>query len=265
MMVTLDLPNEGNIKVCGFDTVNHPNEVRKKVGWMPDSYGAYDSMDVWEYMDFFGRAYGYSGKELDLRVGEVMEFTELNPLKDRPVKHLSKGQKQRLCLARTLVPDPEVLVLDEPAAGLDPRARIDVKNLVRVLAEEKKTLFISSHILSELEQMCDALLFINKGRIVHQGSSDSLKGKEGETAHLRIRFSREVDLREWCSFQQGVEFLEQDKAGARVRIENATLDSLHALLKKLIEQDLPVCGYFREEVRLEDAFVDLLNTTEGKA
>jgi ABC-2 type transport system ATP-binding protein len=262
MMVTLDLPNEGTIRICGHDTVNHPNQVRKKIGWMPDSYGAYEAMDVWEYMDFFGRAYGYTGKELEMRVGEVMEFTELTPLQDRPVKHLSKGQAQRLCLARTLVPDPEVLVLDEPAAGLDPRARIEVKNLVRILAGEKKTLFISSHILSELEQMCDALLFISKGRIVHQGSSDSLKGKEGETAHLRIRFSRETDVREWCSLQQGVEFLEQDRSGARIRMENATLERLQVLLKKMVDQDLPVCGFFREEVRLEDAFVDLLNTSE---
>ncbi len=264
MMVTLDLPHEGSVKICGYDTVNHPNQVRKKIGWMPDSYGAYDAMDVWEYMDFFGRAYGYSGKALEMRVGEVMEFTELNPLRDRPAKNLSKGQAQRLCLARTLIPDPEVLVLDEPAAGLDPRARIEVKNLVRILAGEKKTLFISSHILSELEQMCDALLFISKGRIVHHGSSDSLKGKEGETAHLLVRLSRETDLREWCSLQPGLEFLEQDRIGARIRMENATQEGQRLLLKKMVNEDLPVCGFLREEVRLEDAFVDLLNTSERR-
>jgi ABC-2 type transport system ATP-binding protein len=262
MMVTLDLQHAGTIRICGFDTISNPNEVRKRIGWMPDSYGAYDSMDVWEYIDFFGRAYGYSGAELDMRVGEVMEFTDLNPLRDRPVKHLSKGQAQRLCLGRTLIPDPEVLVLDEPAAGLDPRARIEVKNLVRLLAEEGKTLFISSHILSELEQMCDALLFINKGQIVHQGSSESLKVKEGYPAHIRIRLSSGVDLREWCSLQKDVEFLEADASGTRIRVEQATPDSLHVLLKKMIDQDLPVCGFTREEVRLEDAFVDLLNARE---
>lgn len=259
MMVTLDLPNEGSIRVCGFDAVHHPNEVRKRIGWMPDAYGAYDAMDVWEYIDFFGRATGYVGKELALRTGEVMAFTELDALRDRPVKNLSKGQAQRLCLARALIPDPEVLVLDEPAAGLDPRARIEVKNLVRILAGEGKTLFISSHILSELEQMCDALLFISEGQIVHQGSSESLKGKEGETADLRVRLSAAADLREWCSMQPGLEFLEEDTIGVRIRVENATAESLHLLLKKMIAQDLPVCGFLREEIRLEDAFVDLLN------
>jgi len=259
IMVTLDLPNAGSVSVCGFDAVSHPNEVRKRIGWMPDAYGAYDAMDVWEYMDFFGRAYGFTGKELEMRVGEVTEFTELAPLRDRPVKKLSKGQAQRLCLARTLIPDPDVLVLDEPAAGLDPRARIEVKNLVRILASEGKTLFISSHILSELEQMCDALLFISRGKIVHQGSSESLKVREGHPAHVRIRLTEERDLREWMSLRQGATFLEADRTGVRIRVDDAEPQALHLLLKRMLEDGLPVCGFTLEEIRLEDAFVDLLS------
>ncbi|MEX2607780.1 MAG: ABC transporter ATP-binding protein [Kiritimatiellia bacterium] len=264
MMVTLDLPDSGSVKVKGFDAVSYPNEVRKRVGWMPDSYGAYDFMDVSEYMDFFARAYGFTGRERDLRIGEVMEFTELNKLADRPVNKLSKGQAQRLCLGRTLLPDPELLVLDEPAAGLDPRARIEVKNLVRILAGEGKTLFISSHILSELEQMCDAMLFISAGRIMHQGSSESLKMKEGHPSLVRVRLASAANgLEDWISFQAGVELFERDKLSVRMKVEQAGAEQLAALLGKMVKEGFPVCGFEREEIRLEDAFVDLLSQSEG--
>ncbi|MGA0333466.1 MAG: ABC transporter ATP-binding protein [Kiritimatiellia bacterium] len=263
MMVTLDLPDSGTIRISGFDSVSYPNEVRKRVGWMPDSYGAYDFMDIEEYMDFFARAYGFEGKEREIRVAEVMEFTELNKLADRPVNKLSKGQSQRLCLGRTLLPDPELLVLDEPAAGLDPRARIEVKNLVRILAAEGKTLFISSHILSELEQMCDDLLFISAGKIVHQGSSESLKVKEGHPAVLRIRLNGPLDkLEEWVTFQEGAALVERNKDGLRVRVDDASSERLVHLLRKMVNEGFPVCGFEREDIRLEDAFVDLLNQTE---
>lgn len=264
MMVTLDLPEAGSVKVKGFDAVSYPNEVRKRVGWMPDSYGAYDFMDVAEYMDFFARAYGYAGKERNLRIGEVMEFTELDKLSDRPVNKLSKGQAQRLCLGRTLLPDPELLVLDEPAAGLDPRARIEVKNLVRILAGEGKTLFISSHILSELEQMCDAMLFISGGRIMHQGSSESLKVKEGHPSLVRVRLAAEAKgLEDWISFQAGVDLFESDKQSVRLKVEQAGAEQLATLLQKMVKEGFPVCGFEREEIRLEDAFVDLLSQSEG--
>lgn len=265
MMVTLDIPDSGSIRIKGLDAVSNPNQVRNLVGWMPDHYGTYDFMDVKEYMDFFARAYGYAGKEREMRVDEVMEFTELAPLHDRPVNKLSKGQGQRLCLGRTLIPDPELLVLDEPAAGLDPKARIEVKNLVRVLAEQGKTLFISSHILSELEQMCDAMLFINNGRIVHQGSSESLKVKEGHPAHIQIQLAGGMEkFPEWLSLQPDVELIEQNKKGFRVRMEDATPETLSTLLARMVREGVPVCGFEREEIRLEDAFVDLLSQSGGQ-
>jgi ABC-2 type transport system ATP-binding protein len=264
IMATLDMPDAGYVKVNGYDALQYPNQVRKLVGWMPDHYGSYDFMDVSEYMDFFARAYGYCGREREMRIGEVMDFTELNVLADRPVKKLSKGQKQRLCLGRTLIPDPELLILDEPAAGLDPKARIEVKNLVRILAEQGKTLFISSHILSELEQMCDALLFISGGRIVHQGTSDSLKIREGHPALVRVKLAGEpASLAEWASLQLGVEWIETDKRGTRLRVEDAKAENLARVLKSMIRDGFEVCGFEMEEIRLEDAFVDILNQSQG--
>jgi len=260
MLVTLELPDAGTIRVDGFDSLNHPNEVRKRVGWMPDSYGAYYFMNVVEYLDFFARAYGFRGRDRVARVQEVMEFTELGPLAERPVKKLSKGQAQRLCLGRTLLPDPDLLVLDEPAAGLDPKARIEFKNLVRLLAEQGKTLFISSHILSELEQMCDSMLFISAGAIVHQGSSESLKHREGHPVLVKITLSEPTaSLAEWISFQPGLSLFEQDVRGARIRVDDSSPESLARILKRLVQDGHSVCGFHREELRLEDAFVDILN------
>jgi len=264
IMVTLDLPDAGHVRVKGYDAVGYPNEVRRLVGWMPDHYGTYEFMDVGEYMDFFARAYGYAGKERELRIGEVMEFTELDALADRPVNKLSKGQGQRLCLGRTLLPDPELLVLDEPAAGLDPKARIEVKNLVRILAGMGKTLFISSHILSELEQMCDALLFISGGKIVHQGTSESLKVREGHPGLVRVKLAEESPkFLEWAPLQRGVEVFEQDRSAVRLKVEDATAAHLRSLLKHMVDEGFPVCGFELEEIRLEDAFVDILNRSNG--
>lgn len=260
MMVSLELPDYGTITVKGLDAVAYPNALRRSVGWMPDSYGTYEFMTVYEYMDFFARAYGFKGAERELRVKEVMDFTDLTPLADRPMNKLSKGMGQRLCLGRTLLPDPDLLVLDEPAAGLDPKARIEFKNLVRLLAKEGKTLFISSHILTELEEMCDSMLFISQGRIVHQGSSESLKVREGHPGVVRVGFAEEVPhLEEWVTLQQGIEFFESDRQGVRLRVEDCTREGLTRLLSNLVRADFPVCEFHQEKVRLEDAFVDILN------
>ena len=149
MMATLEMPTAGSIRICGYDVVNSPNEVRHRLGWMPDAYGTYDNTTVLEYLDFYGRAFGYQSAERRKRLEDVMEFADLSPIADRQMSTLSKGMAQRLCLGRTLIHDPAVLILDEPAAGLDPKARIEFKNLIRLLAARGKTIFISSHILTE--------------------------------------------------------------------------------------------------------------------
>jgi ABC-2 type transport system ATP-binding protein len=264
MLVTLELPDAGRITLAGHDALDAPNEVRRRVGWMPDAYGAYDATTVWEYLDFFARAYGYRGAERVARVDEVMAFTELDVIAGRPMNKLSKGMGQRLCLGRTLLPDPDLLVLDEPAAGLDPKARIEFKNLVRLLAAQGKTLFISSHILSELEQMCDAMLFISGGRIVHHGTSESLKVREGAPTLVRVGLVGDAGrVAEWISLQPGVELFEQDATGLRLRVEQGTPEALAGLLRALHAGGFSVCEFHREQIRLEDAFVDILSRQSG--
>src|ERR1043166_4837000 len=175
ILATLDLPDRGTVRLSGIDIAEYPNEVRRRIGWMPDHFVPYRDTTVSDYLDFFARANGLRGAERAKRIGDVAEFTDLLSLADRPIDRLSKGQTQRLCLARTLLNDPEFLILDEPAAGLDPKARLEFKNLVRVLRDRGKTILISSHILSELGEMCDSLVFMDRGAVMHHGDTESLR------------------------------------------------------------------------------------------
>jgi len=149
---TLDLPDEGDVLVDGVSVISHAREARHRLGFMPDSYGAYVHTTVNEYLDFFARSYGLRGRERTRMLDHVRDFTGLRPLEEKLITSLSKGMKQRLCLAKTLLHDPAILILDEPAAGLDPHARVELRELVRALAELGKAVMISSHILSELSQ-----------------------------------------------------------------------------------------------------------------
>ena len=259
MMVTLDQPSAGTIRIGGLDVSDRPTEVRRRVGWMPDAYGAYDNMTVLEYLDFYGRAFGYKKAERQRRVSQVMEFTDLAAISDRPMDKLSKGMGQRLCLGRTLIHDPEVLVLDEPAAGLDPKARIEFKNLVRLLAGQGKTIFISSHILSELGEMCDHLIFIDAGRIVHQGTTESLVQSHGVALLVEIRVAGDTTaLFNWIAASPDLEIADRMKNGARVKVINGETADLPALLRRLVLDGVEVSGFFKVERRIEDAFVDML-------
>jgi len=263
ILATLDSPSRGEAEICGYDVMNHPHRVRSKIGWMPDSYGSYHYMTVLEYLDFYGRAYGYSKAERLARLSEVMAFTDLTELADRPMNKLSKGMAQRLCLGRTLVHDPEVLILDEPAAGLDPKARIEFKNVIRLLAQNGKTIFISSHILSELGEMCDSLLFIDAGRIVHHGSAESLRQDASAKAVVDVQMAGDPEsLRQWTQANAGVTVLEMNKRGARLAIDLDDPLAIAALLKRMIVDGLAVTDFHRESRKLEDAFVEMIKKME---
>jgi ABC-2 type transport system ATP-binding protein len=265
ILASLDYPTMGTAEICGYNVVSHPDEVRRLIGWMPDHFGNYEHMTVAEYLDFYARALGYKGKERRLRVQEVMEFTDLVPLAERFSNKLSKGNTQRLGLGRALLQDPQILIMDEPAAGLDPKARVELKSLIRVLASEGKTIFISSHILSELGEMCDSLLFINGGRIVHHGDAESLKrGTEQAGGYLydvQILGDPEA-LSSWCLLQPGVEFTEARKYGGRLNIQGDNVEDAADVLRRMIKDGLQITEFHREERNLEDAFIDMLGRIE---
>ncbi|MBX7211422.1 MAG: ABC transporter ATP-binding protein [Verrucomicrobiaceae bacterium] len=260
ILATLDHPDGGRASVGGHNVVHYPTKVRRLLGWMPDAFGTYDHMTVLEYLDFYARALGFKGEERVRRIQEVMDFTDLTPLADRMSNKMSKGQTQRLCLGRALLHDPQILIMDEPAAGLDPRARVELKQLIRILASEGKTILISSHILSELGEMCDSLLFIDKGAIVHHGDADTMRrsGSVEETL-VTVQVSGDpAKLVEWVLTAQNVKLLEEARHGARLRIDSNDEQIIAGVLKRMILDGLPVIDFHREERRLEDAFIDML-------
>jgi ABC-2 type transport system ATP-binding protein len=172
---TLLDPTSGTVRVGGRSVTGEAEAVRRLIGFMPDNFGVYERITVWEYLDFFAAAYGIERRSRAAAIEGIMELTDLAELRDRLTGGLSKGMRQRLCLAKTLVHDPKVLILDEPANGLDPRARIEFRALLKELRSMGKTILISSHILTELSDICTSVAILEKGKVVASGSIDSIK------------------------------------------------------------------------------------------
>jgi len=262
ILATLDLPDTGTVHIGGINVIERPTAVRRRLGWMPDHVGIYRDTTVGDYLDFYARAHGFRGDELVRRMADVVDFTELGALLERPADAVSKGQMQRLSLARTLLNDPEFLILDEPAAGLDPKARLEFKNLVRLLRDRGKTLLISSHILSELGEMCDSLLFMDRGRMMHHGDTDSLRRRDavaaGEFA-ISIRVHGDpAPLSAWLALRPGWRLVEDRRDGVRAAFAKSDPATLAAELKRLMADGIEVTDFHREERRLEEAFVEML-------
>ncbi len=260
MLATLDLPDAGEILLNGINVVNYPERVRPLIGWMPDYFHPYKNTAVREYLDFFARAYLLPKEKIIRTVDEVMDFTELRDLSDHLIDKLSKGQTQRLCLARTLISNPDFLILDEPAAGLDPKARLEFKNLVQLLKKRGKTLLISSHILSELGEMCDTLIFMDAGRIVHDGDKEELlltREQNGWNFDIKIAGDNTAALENYLTLQPGWTLRAMSERGATAYFESANPERLAEELRKLCAT-VPVIDFHRSERRLEEAFVDIL-------
>ena len=277
IIATLDTPTSGEVLLDGQSLVDAPDKARPLIGYMPDRYGTYDDVTVWEFLDFFARAYGLRGEARKRRVSSVMEFTGVGALKDKLTSALSKGMRQRVALGRTLLHDPKLLILDEPADGLDPRARIELRELLRALADQGKAVLISSHILTELAEICDTCAIIEQGRLLATGRVADLlaqshaaggseltvrlaSGVEGEAAYARA----EKVLLE----QPRVAQVSQEPGALRVRLElepgatRVQVDEAAArLLAALVGAGVPVCAFSHRELNLEDAF---MTVTKGR-
>jgi ABC-2 type transport system ATP-binding protein len=174
MLATLLPPTAGDADISGHSVRREPDAVRNVIGYMPDTFGVYDDMRVWEYLDFFGRCYGMTAARRRQMIGDLLELVDLADKKGDYVQDLSRGMQQRLCLAHALVHDPQVLLLDEPASGLDPRARVELRELLRELRSLGKTILISSHILPELEELCTSVAIIDHGRVLASGRVEDI-------------------------------------------------------------------------------------------
>lgn len=257
ILATLDLPTYGDALVDGFSAVNDPDRVRRRLGFMPDYFGTYANVNCQEYLDFFARAYGLVGRERHQRLKYVMSFTGLDVLAEKPIRGLSKGMKQRLCLGRAMVHDPAVLILDEPAAGLDPRARIELRVMIRELAENGKTVLVSSHILTELAEICDQVGIIEQGRLLATGSVADIQKGQQRHSDVRVRvLQRTPDLAEWLSRHEDISDVLVD--GELISFSHTgDRTSEASLLREMILADFPIAEFGAKAKSLEDVFMQV--------
>lgn len=260
ILTTLDVPDAGSILFDGVDAVAYPDKVRSRIGWMPDFLDPIGRTTVWEYIDFYARAYGLKGAKRTAEVKRVLEFCHLADLRQRLINRLSKGQTQRVNMARMLIGNPGLLIMDEPAAGLDPQARIEFKQMVRALQGQGKTLLISSHILSELAEMCDNIIFMDSGHIIRQGSQSDLVQEGAGDVVVEISMVGDTSAAlAWLNAREGWSDV-REKGGNSLCALFAKDDSaaLASELKALVAE-FPVCSFRRRERNLEEVFVDILN------
>ncbi len=260
ILATLLQPTAGEARVAGYSVTKQPREVRRVIGYMPDFFGVYDDMKVWEYLDFFAACYDIPEGERAPLIRDLLELVELSHRADDMVDGLSRGMKQRLCLARTLAHDPQVLILDEPASGLDPRARIEIRELLVELAGMGKTIFFSTHILADVREICTQVGIIEQGHLVMQGSVEEMQRQLVPHREIVVTMLGGVDqaqdiLTGYVGVQ-GVEELKPDNGRDRLHISLDGEDqAVSQLLAAMVSAGVPVLHYMEETRDLESVFM----------
>lgn len=257
IMAGLLKATSGTVSIDGVDVTKSPRALREKIGYMPDFFGVYDNLKVMEYMDFYAGAYGIPYKDRDGIIDNLLEIVDLSHKKESYVDSLSRGMKQRLCLARSLVHDPELLILDEPASGLDPRARVEMKEILKQLQEMGKTIVISSHILPELAEMCTEICIMDRGKLAAQGSVQEIMKKLSQKRVIYVQPLSEMEtmvriLKEQPlvrSIVENIKDAEFDFTG--------TDEELAEILKQLVRADIPLICFKEKEGNLEEVFMQV--------
>ena len=254
-LATLLRATRGEGTINGFSVSKDPMNVRRSVGYMPDTFGVYDGMKVWEFLDFFAVAYKIGRTQRKRVIRDVLELLDLTYKRDDFVNGLSRGMKQRLCLAKTLVHDPPVLILDEPASGLDPRARVEVKALLKELRRMGKTILISSHILTELADCCTSIGIIERGQLLMHGPIDEVYQKIRGNQVMEASFGEGLD-NGLSIIRSNPDVRDIQVDGSKIMIEfNSTDYNPSLLLKQLIDAGVEVKNFGRKEPNLEDVFM----------
>ena len=254
-LATLLKATRGEGIVNGHRVTQEPMAVRQSVGYMPDNFGVYDGMKVWEFLDFFAVAYRIGRGQRKRIIADVLELLDLAHKRDDFVNGLSRGMKQRLCLAKTLVHDPPILILDEPASGLDPRARVEVKALLKELRNMGKTILISSHILTELADCCTTIGIIERGELLMHGPIQDV--------YRRIRRNRVIKVKFIDKMDAGLSIIRSSPHTRDVQIDDhsATIEletddqGVASVLKQLIDQGIGIRSFGEQEPTLEDVFM----------
>ncbi len=266
IIATLLEPSWGEAYVCGHSVHTAPKEIRRLVGYMPDFFGVYDDMTVVEYLEFFAAAYRIGGHDRKQRVDEMLDVVDLDFKRDAFANTLSRGQTQRLGLARTLLHDPQVLLLDEPLSGLDPRARIEMRNLLRKLGEMGKTIIVSSHILPELADVCNKVGIIDKGELKQNATVAEVIRMVRQHTVLVIQTAQHEQLDQVTNILQGHEKVQACEPGdnaIRV-ILKSEVEEYSDLPRQLIENGIDLKQFSEEELDLESAFMALTKGTSTR-
>ncbi|QGG50184.1 ABC transporter ATP-binding protein [Lysinibacillus pakistanensis] len=266
ILATLLSPTSGEALINGKSVITEPKEVRKQIGYMPDFFGVYDQLKVDEYLDFYGASYGIGAVERKVLIPQLLELVNLTSKRYEYVDLLSRGMKQRLCLARALIHDPKVLILDEPASGLDPRARVEMRDILRNLKSMGKTILISSHILPELAEMCDEIGVIDNGKLIAHGNVSSIQAQLQGEKRIVIKVTDRVN--------EVRAFLEEDPLISSIDVIDNRLEIAFnyrgtdadqvTLLKKAILANLPIYALSEEEKDLEDVFMAITKGADNQ-
>ncbi|KAB2337476.1 ABC transporter ATP-binding protein [Cytobacillus depressus] len=264
ILATLLAPTSGTAYINGFNVQKEPKKVRRQLGYMPDFFGVYDQLKTVEYLHFYGASYGIPAYEREKLIPQLLDLVNLSHKQDSYVDLLSRGMKQRLCLARSLIHDPEVLILDEPASGLDPRARVEMREILKELKNMGKTILISSHILPELAEMCDTLGIIDQGRLIAEGSVSEIQA--------RLKGEKLIIVKAHGDFSKAIAFFEDDLNVSKLtkgEEENALQFIFRGsdleqseLLKKAILNNIAISSFSEIESNLEDVFMEITKGVE---
>lgn len=262
IIVGLLKATSGSVIINDIDVLANPNKLKENVGYVPDFFGVYDNLKVDEYMDFYAGTYYIPYKDRKQIIDNLLDIVNLVDKKNEYVDLLSRGMKQRLCLARSLIHNPEILVLDEPASGLDPRARIDIKEVLKQLREMGKTIMISSHILPELSEMCTSIGIIDRGQIVISGTVEEITKKLTYRKSIIIKILDKIENLatlllenpQVSNISQRVDTIEFDFDGND--------KDTSKLLSQIVKQDIPVISFKEKEGNLEEIFMQVTNREE---
>lgn len=258
MIATLLEPTSGTARLAGFDIHKHPMEIRRRIGYMPDFFGLYDDVKVWEYLDFFATIYEVPARERSKVIDQALELTDLTGKRDAFVQTLSRGMQQRLCLAKCLVHDPLLLLLDEPASGLDPRARAELKELILELGRMGKIIVVSSHILPELSDFCNSVGIIERGDLLAWGPVSQIVQKVRPARALTIRaLGDTTGVVASLRARQNVIKVDATAEGS-IAIDFDGDDAAQAeLLEALVFSGAKVIEFHQEQANLQDVFIQL--------
>ena len=257
MLCGLLKPDFGNIYIAGYELRRQSEAVRRCIGYVPDFFGVYDNLKVKEYMEFYGSIYGISDYDVKKMTGDLLELVNLTGQEEAYVDGLSRGMKQRLCVARALLHNPELLVLDEPSSGLDPKARVEMKELLMNLNSMGKTIIISSHILADIAEMCTSMGIMNRGRLVTAGKMEDILGLGRNEHHVIISVSSDTQQAALCMKELPGISLVSLKENELVINFDGTDQELNRIIGSLMTAGVMVSGFRREESNLETLFIQL--------